>query len=171
VDAASLLGELDAAAAEARRTAAASLAALAKSGGLDETAARRLLRAVEADPSPPVRSAASTALGWTAERGVVLPDALPAIVRLLGDVDGMIRHDAAWVIERWAEKGCGDASCVPALLANLAHANDDTRAATVYCLGVLHRHGFAPASVRDRIRELAADPSEGVRKAVSRTLG
>lgn len=152
----------------ARLTAAVELTELAKKQKAVPTMFAVLLKRLQSEPLPEVRSQVATALGWAAHHGLADEAALPIVVQHLEDSQPKIRHDMAWIIESFAERGVASASAVPALLANLEHDDADTRAASVYALGSLTRAGAAEPSTLSFLAALESDHDENVRTAVRR---
>jgi HEAT repeat protein len=164
------LGKLGHAKASERCAAAKALGELAKSGAKDERWLAPLVKCLD-DADGEVRHAASTALGWLSHRSSLIePGAIDVLIRRLDDDVPLVRHDAAWILETFVKKKIVDRRAVPLLARNMAHADADVRAASIYCLGHFARAGEVPSAVLAEVERCADDPEEGVRDAVKTAL-
>ena len=109
-------------------------------------AARALAAVVAGDPEGHTRVMAAGALA----KRVGEPDlAVPALVRLLGDVDPGLRAEAAWAIEQLASD-----AAVPGLAAQLAHeADTEVRQAIVHALAAFPAEPQAVESLLGALRD------------------
>lgn len=109
-------------------------------------AARALAAVVAGDPDGHTRVMAAGALA----KRVAEPDlAVPALVRLLGDVDPGLRAEAAWAIEQLAS-----GAAVTGLAAQLAHEPDaEVRQAIVHALAAFPGEPQAVESLLGALRD------------------
>lgn len=155
---------------EKRESAAKEIAQMAQNQKMDSKLFAPLTRLLS-DEEQTVQSAASLALFWLADSGVIVEEELPQIITHLRSPDGMIRHDMAGVIESFAKENVWEPSALPLLEGNLDHENPHTRAATIYCMGTLNKKGYAGVDQMAKVERALNDEDAGVRQAAQRVMG